>query len=249
MRAEWFSIVVVACGSPDDARTTDGAVADDTPDAPDSVATFPSSDPFDGSALDSSWTRLHPELADIEVTGGKLAIHLTTARLWFADSEAVLVSKRVTGNFKVTSTIRARSASNPAAPPTLAVSLSGLMARDPAGTGAGAENYVFIVAGRDSDGLAVETKSTVDNNSTFEGPDWPSGDAELRLCRVANTFALYKREIGSTTWISAATFVRNLGPTVEAGPNSYALSGPDLRTTWDEVVFAPALSDADCVLD
>ncbi len=41
------------------------------------------------------------------------------------------------------------------------------MARD--GTGSG-ENYVFIVVGNDGNGLSVETKTTVDSVSAWDGP-------------------------------------------------------------------------------
>ena len=36
--------------------------------------------------------------------------------------------------------------------------------------------------------LAVEHKTTTNGESDFGEMPWPSGDAELRLCRVGGTF-------------------------------------------------------------
>jgi len=119
------------------------------------------------------------------------------------------------------------------------------MARAPGG---GAESYVFIVLGQDVDDLSVETKTTVAGVSTFAGPAWPSGDAELRICRVGATFVLLKRDIAGGAFVSAATYERaDLPNDLQVGPFLYAdTAAPDLAATFDEVTFARVGSAADC---
>src|SRR5712692_3695286 len=124
------------------------------------------SDTFDGAALDSSWTVLHPEAVAITVAGSALTLRLTGPAFWFNASQGVLVYKSVTGNFKVTATVHARKASAPTMPPDPPVNLGGLMARNPASS---SENYVFIVAGHDPNSVAVETKNTTDSSSQYSG--------------------------------------------------------------------------------
>ena len=59
------------------------------------------------------------------------------------------------------------------------------MARDPASDDTRMQSYVHIVAGNGPAGvLAVENKTTMNNNSVYEAPEWPSPDAQLRICRV-----------------------------------------------------------------
>lgn len=206
------------------------------------------SDSFDGSMLSSDWLVYRPEVLAINVSGGALSLHLTQQALWYNASRGPLVYKFVTGNFKVTSRVRVRKASNPAANPSNPVHLAGLMARNPQGEMAGAnENYVFVVAGFDENDLSVETKSTVDSVSAYEGPTWPSADAELRLCRIGNSFHLYKRMIGAATFTLAKTYDRpDLPAKLQVGANIYSASAPDLAASFDEVTFAEAASEADC---
>jgi hypothetical protein len=157
----------------------------------------------------------------------------------------------VTGNFKVTSTVRARKSSTPADPPSERIHLGGLMARDAASDGPAGESYVFIVVGQDENDLSVETKTTTGDVSTYTGPPWPSGDAELRVCRVGSQFLLYKRAIGELTWTEAAHFDRpDLPATLQVGPNVYsAAATPDLQVAFDGVVFAEVADAAACAQD
>ena len=209
------------------------------------------SDTFDGSALDSSWTVYNPDLVDVTVVDGSLSLRPNQLILWFQASEGVLVYKLVKGNFKVTSTVHARKVSIPADPPDDYVHLGGLMARSPASDGlAAAEDYVFIVLGNDENDLSVETKITEGSMSTYVGPPWPSGDAELRICRVGATFNLYKRPVGAAVWEEAASFDTNLPDELEVGPNIYsATAAPDLQVGFSEVVFAAVTTEADCTQD
>lgn len=193
-------------------------------------------DPFDGDL--SGWDVLNPERADVRVEGGELVIEPTAMSLWFQASAAVLVSKRVEGDFVVTSHVRARSLSDPTAPPAPPFRLGGLMARDPDGAG---EDYVFIVIGADLNDVSVETKTTDDSVSTYEGPPWPSAEGDLRICRQGSRFVLSIRETSTSAWEQKAAFDRpDLPATLQVGPLAYANADPaDLRVTFDAVDFEP----------
>lgn len=206
------------------------------------------SDSFEGSILSSDWLVYRPEVLGIDVKSGALSLRLTQQALWFNGNRGPLVYKFVSGNFKVTSRVHVRKASNPAANPTTPVHLAGLMARNPQGEIVGAnENYVFIVAGFDEVDLSVETKSTLESVSSYEGPAWASADAELRLCRVGNTFYMYKRMIGAATFTLAKTYDRPDVPAkLQVGMNVYSATTPDLMAGFDEITFADAANEADC---
>jgi len=206
------------------------------------------SDFFDGNTLSPDWMVFRPEVLNIAVANGALSLRLDQQALWFNDNRGPLVYKYVTGNFRVTARVQVRKASNPAESPTNAVHLGGLMARDPQGEMPGAsENYVFVVAGFDEVDLSIETKSTVNSVSTYEGPAWPSSDAQLRLCRLGSKFYLYKRAVGASKYGLAQTYDRpDLPAKLQVGANVYSYTTPDLVAQFDEITFASAATQVDC---
>jgi hypothetical protein len=167
------------------------------------------------------------------------------------DQRGVLVYKLVTGNFKITADVIAAKNSDPSQAPGdgQSVQLGGLMARNGDTI---SQNYVFIVVGEGAEGhLAVETKTTQDNLSKYEGPAWDSGQAELRLCRVTETFNLYKRHIGANqTWTLAESYQRpDLPATLQVGANIYTDSKPDLRVRYENLKIETISSQEDCTTD
>jgi hypothetical protein len=232
----------------------DGGPGQDVGPSPDSGGLASLSDEFNGSSLDPSWNVFNGSGVTISVHDGALYLQPTRALLWYNASEGMQISKMVTGDFKATAVVHARKASDPTMPPDFGEQLGGVMARDPT---APPENYVFVVVGRNPTQVIVETKSTVNSNSMYQGPAWPNGDAELRLCRVGSTFMLYMRAIGDTTWQSAMTFTRpDLPGTLAVGPNAFAynlnVSGggtPDLIVSFDRFAFASVSGMADCTVD
>jgi hypothetical protein len=226
--------------APADSGTARDATSMDGGDLPDGGTTDFArlSDEFEGNSLDPKWSVLHPEVATVAVGSGQLALTMTQQALWFQDGESVLVYQNVTGDFAVEGAVYARSAAIPGSPPNRTVHLGGLMARN---GGTDRENYVFAVVGYDENDLSVETKSTVEGISNFTGPSWPSGDAELRLCRSGSEFRLFKRTIGSATWELAQTFTRtDLPATLQVGAIAYAFMQPDLTVRFDAVRFSAA---------
>ena len=212
------------------------------------------SDEFNGSSLDGSWSIVNGNNFSHSVSGGALHITPTTNTLWWmGDASGALVYKLVTGNFKATIAVRARRASDPTQPvgPT-DYQFGGIIARAPGGA---SQNYVFGVIGDRGPTLQVETKTTTNDTSLVTAEDWPSGDAQLRLCRVGSTFHVLSRPIGGGSWAIAAPFGPpyarpDLPATLQVGPIAYAWTNtPDLRASFDYAHFASVASDADCTTD
>jgi hypothetical protein len=175
---------------------------------------------------------ISPDAVDIDVVDGAVRLTLTRRALWFQNQRGVLVGQPVTGDFtavaRVSATTRAGAPLTPPASHT--VELGGLMARS---EDSARENSVFVVVGTDADGLSVETKSTRDGDSHFDGPDWDAAAADLRLCRSGSIFSAWKRPAGSSDpWSLAAHWDRpDLPTTLRVGPNIYSDGTPDLVVT------------------
>ncbi len=236
--------------------------------SPTGLGSLPQTDPFASATLDPAWSVLNPQLASLTTRSGTLTLEMKAKAIWAGPNEAVHVWKRVTGNFRATATVRARSTSSPELPPRGPVRLGGLMARNPSSPPR--QNYVHIVVGFAPTGLSVETKTTTDNATSYEAPAWPSADAELRICRVGQTFTLLKRPVGGDRWEVGATIERPEMPSeLAVGPNVYAQYGaggppgdggapdaagvdagpdigPDLSVLVGPVVFAAVTTSGDC---
>jgi hypothetical protein len=258
-----------ACGGSSSTKQIDASPAPDsrpgpvidaapgTPDAtpepkgPDAAPISPTSDEFNGSSLNSSWELTRPELLDISVSGGELHLVAKEYSVWFDYEAGAALWKPISGSFKATTSVKARKESDPTQFVGRRFQFGGLLAYNPASNTN--HNYVFVVVG-DRDGyLAVETKSTANNDSDVSGPEWPSGDAELRLCRVGSKFHLYKRAIGATSWTEAISYDRpDLPGTLNVGPFAYAYTrdpAPDLRASFARVSIEPVSSVDDCSVD
>jgi hypothetical protein len=212
------------------------------------------SDEFEGDVLDAAWVVVNGDRFERTLGGGELHLRPTKNTLWFnADATGALLYKLVTGNFKVTTAVKARRASEPSKPvgPT-DYQFGGIMARAPNST---KENYVFVVVGDRGPTIQTETKSTLDGESSVKGDDWPSGDAQLRLCRIGSMVHLYARPYEGGTWKIAAQWGppydrQDLPATLQVGPIAYAWTdAPDLKASFDFVRFAPAATEADCTKD
>ena len=188
---------------------------------------------FDG------WKTINPAFVTIGATQAGLAMTLTHRALWFQASQGVLFYTLIQGDFRASATVATSRTSDSSKTPggDGTVQLAGLMARAEVPQ----ENYVFIVVGSDASGLSVETKTTKDGQSTFAGPDWPSGDADLQLCRVGSTFTLWKRAAGSTDdWTLAKTIERpDLPASLQVCAAIYADSTPDITAIFDGLTIEP----------
>jgi len=193
------------------------------------------------------WSVFNPRAVNVKTENGSLTLTLKSSVLWFMNQHGVLVYKPVSGDFKITADVYTAKSSDPTQPPggDGSVQLGGLMARNENG---GKENYVFIVVGDDGDGLSIETKTTLNSESKYAGPEWDSPDAGLRLCRFGQTFNLYKRHLRTNeAWVLAESFDRpDLPDTLQVGVNIYTNSDPDLQIRYDNITITPISSQSDC---
>ncbi|MCB9519451.1 MAG: hypothetical protein H6700_03465 [Myxococcales bacterium] len=236
-------------GSVDPAAPVVAEAADRSARPADAAQVTAFGDGFDGESLDGRWEIVNGELADIAVGQGELTIRPLRYSVWFHAEAGPGVVTPVTGDFAMTTRVRARSTRTPDRPVASNFQFGGLIARDPASRSASSsENYVFTVVGYRGDYLSAETKSTDDDLSTVDGPPWSSGDAELRLCRVGDDFHLLIREIGATRWTDAITYRRSdLPATLDVGPIAYTYTDDvDLTARFDFVELSPVSSVEDC---
>lgn len=209
-------------------------------------------DDFAGPALDSAWKIVNGNTATIAAADGNLVIQPKQNVVWYHEAQGPLVYKLVTGNFRVTTAARARKASDPAQFPGNDYQFGGLMARSPASDHPGGqEDHVFNVVGYRGEHLSVETKTTKKDKSFVQGPPWPSGDAELRICRVNGRFHLYKRPVGEKQWQVAVSYKRpDLPATLQVGLIAYSYTDAfDLRASFENVAFAAVSTEEDCTKD
>lgn len=232
------ALLLAACGTTPSLLP----VASPTPTPPDRLPSpSPTASPTDTPlpAVLDGYSVLNGAAVDIEDGPEGLTLTLIRRALWFQDQRGVLIWMPVTGNFVITADVATSRASDPSLPPGAdgRVELAGVMAR----ADGIRENYVFIVVGSDADGRSVETKSTTDNASAFDGPAWDSGSASLMLCRNESTFLLAKRPIASDLpWIPATAYERpDLPETLQVGLNIYSDSTPDLQAVFTNFAIRP----------
>jgi hypothetical protein len=199
-------------------------------------------DDFDGDEL-AGWELFNDELATFSVVDGQLMLDARPNTAWVHGQTSILVWKEVSGDFMATASIRAGGLAEPDEPPPPIFRFGGLLAR---GAQDGPENTVHIALGTDDD-PSVETKSTRDGVSTWQGPPWPSAAGEVRICRIGSSFMMYVRETDGP-WVLSNAYARPDMPEVlEVGPMAFNNSPtPDLRVAFDFVHFAAIESQADC---
>lgn len=188
-----------------------------------------------GVAGYEGWKTINGEDVDIGQTESGLAMTLTHRALWLNASKGVLFFTTVRGDFRLSAVVQTQKTSDSSQDPGRdgTIQLAGLMARAPTAP----ENDVFVAAGSDASGLAVETESTTNAVSKVGASGWSSGDAELKLCRIGSTFTLWKRAIDSGDDFSlAATYRRDdLKGEVQVGPNIFSGSAPDITALFDNL--------------
>jgi hypothetical protein len=190
------------------------------------------------------WNMFQADEATLSVADGELHYEPHADTLWFNRTTSSFLWKSIVGDFRVTAIARAESLSSPGSPPVPNFRLGGIMARN---GDSGEENYVFIVIGADNNDLSIETKTTQNGQSEFDGPTWPVNEAELRICRVGAEFRMMARQMGGS-WETRATYQRpDLPSSLQVGPMGYANnSPPDLRVSFDLIEFSRIVSPDDC---
>lgn len=189
---------------------------------------------FDG------WRQIDGRDVDLGATQAGLAMTLLKRALWSGSSQGVLFYTLIDGDFRVSATVSTSKTSDSSQDPggDGSTQLAGLMARLGSSSKA---SFVSITVGADAGGLAVETSSTTDGQATIEAPAWPTGDAELKLCRIGTTFSLWKRTIDSgDDWTLARTVKRpDLGGTLQVGSSIGSDRTPDITAQFGDLEIDP----------
>ncbi|MFD1162984.1 T9SS type A sorting domain-containing protein [Hwangdonia seohaensis] len=208
------------------------------------------SDVFNDSILDESWNLFQTQYyqTPVPMNNGFMEMNLDDVEcnrtcVWWVDMNAGLIYKEITGDFNVVIAVYTKQKNNPTQDIDGWTQLAGLMARDPASTTSGNENYVFNVAGMRFDNPSIELKSTTNNLSSIRAfTDNMSGTAaELRMVREGTFFSLYSRQIGSSTWIFRDAFNRpDLPATLQVGLIAYVFEAypGNLLAQFDYIRFS-----------
>lgn len=219
-------------------------------------------DEFDGSALDSKWTRFDArygwpdKLKAIDVgatTGG--ALHLQPYHgAWVRDLNAPFLFQTVEGDFDVRARVRVRGASSDT--PGGTWSLGGLMGRVPNRLDAAnweprRENWHFITTGvgLDRGRPVTETKGTYNSYSSLKLRPFQSGWVELRLVRVGMALFALARPDGAAEWQLRDRFYRmEPSPVMQVGLIAYTTSddvppGPENAVRENTTVLPDAAVD------
>lgn len=239
--------------TPDGSDVENGENDNDGP-----VNTTEFSDEFDINTL-SDWSLRHEvenspaQYTVLEINRsapGALTIVPTLTPGWFADGDAPLVFKLVSGNFSIETDVLAESSASPGLPPGQNFNSGGLMARNPQQPG-GAENHVMVNLGRQNESLpgfiGSESKSTRDSNSrlTLQAG---SNHGRLILCRVGEIFYTYRQMDNETSWTRIGEISRpDLPDTLQAGMVANGFTGPDLRATFDYIRLHIPVTESQCI--
>ena len=222
------------------------------------VSTTEFSDEFDIDTL-SDWSLRHEvenspaQYTVLEINRsapGALTIVPTLTPGWFADGDAPLVFKLVSGNFSIETDVLAESSASSGLPPGQNFNSGGLMARNPQQPG-GVENHVMVNLGRQNESLpgftGSESKSTRDSNSrlTLQAG---SNHGRLILCRVDTTFYTYRQMDNETSWTRIGEISRpDLPDTLQAGMVANGFTGPDIRATFDYIRLHIPVTESQCI--
>jgi hypothetical protein len=195
-------------------------------------------DEFEGSTLDSKWTRFDTrygwpdKLKRLDVgTSIQGALRLEPFHSgWVRDLNAPFLFQTVEGDFDVRARVRVRGAAGGA--PGGTWSLGGLMARVPNGLDRSKweprrENWHFITTGVGLErGKSVtETKGTYNSYSSLKLRPFSSGWVELRLVRIGMTLFALARADGETRWQLRDRFYRmEPNPYMQVGLIAYTNS-------------------------
>lgn len=188
-------------------------------------------DEFEGDSLAPGWSVLHPELATIQVSGGRLDLTPSVGALpnmWYEGGEGVLVRRLVHGDFTVSTRLTVDDPANPGAPPPPLYRFAGISARDPSSTPAD-EDYVHAAlgVGAPNQPIVSEDKSTLDSVSDWLVYPIASNTGELRITRSGSLFSIYYRLDATSSWQLMRAHDRpDLPPVLEVGMMGYAASSP-----------------------
>lgn len=206
---------------------------------------------FTDDTLSDRWRVTGGDRLEQTFADGWLSLRPTEYSVWFHELRGPALLTEVSGDFRITTRVRARDTAAPMWPVNSFFQFGGLLVRDPAGETGAAENWIFSVVGYRGAYNAIEQKSTVNGLSFVDETRWFGGDAELRICRVGQRFLLLQRAIGASEWSLGMAYEREGFPeSVEIGLAAYSYTEtPSLIAGFDYFDFTPIGVESECWLD
>ncbi len=230
-----------------------GVINDATPGSdsivPNTIAL--ASDLFDGIELDSKWSVLRPEVVDVSVSNGELHTLPNSNSSWIDNAKGNFIYQNIEGNFRITSSMTVRRASNPAKSPQDDYNMGGIVLRTP-GSAEDANNLVGVMLGTAEATFQSFLLSTSDGVTTTSGSASYDDVRSVRVCRIGDSVHLYTIEYGviGAEWELLKTVVRpDLPNIIQAGMATMAAKGtpPDMQVNFEQIQFMAITTAADCV--
>lgn len=194
------------------------------------------SDEFDDGATLSSWSRVRTvegwnadplRVCDINKTRPGVLVMQPYTSTWYRDFIGELLFKAVTGDFVVTSSVRATGI-QAGRPPQSSFSLGSIMLRAPreisrpqAQWRPGGENYVFLSLGHADNGMQYEVKTTVNSDSQLHLSPAAGDSAVIRLARIGDVIVALLQPPGEPWRVMARYSRRDFPETLQVGPVTY----------------------------
>ena len=200
------------------------------------------SDEFDAAGL-AGWSSMSGDVVSgsdrVSVANGVLTITSAQAS-WVRTARAYYLWKRVSGDFTVTTRLRARGTEG--ATPAADWSLAGLLVRRPVADSNRAENWIGWTTGGVGGRQVFERKTTRHSVSILDLLDARTGWLELRIARVGPRFLLLHRYDDGAWRLDWAYWRDDLPRTLQAGldvQSGWNDTHADLVADVDWVRFAP----------
>ncbi len=213
----------------------------------------PLSDEFDSPSSLANWLRINEteqwfadqlEGLDISTSETGRMVLMPYTVVWFNNWRGPLVYKEVTGDFVVTTDIRATGRDGSSVPQTQ-FSLAGLMIRTPrnitpATWTTGGENYIFLSMGHGNNGgsgFQFEVKTTTNSNSTLILSNNIADNALLQIARLGDYVIVLRKESGQPWAVHDRYNRSDMPPTLQVGAVAY--------TNWEKSQdFSPPVHNA-----
>ncbi len=211
------------------------------------------SDEFDAPSSMTNWSRVHEseqwfsdqvEQWDIDTSEPSRMVLMPYTVVWFNDWRGPLIYKQVTGDFVVTTDVRATGRDGSSVPQTQ-FSLAGLMIRaprniTPATWTTGGENYIFLSMGHGNNGgtgFQFEVKNTINSNSTLILSNNVADNALLQIARLGDYVIVLRKESGQPWAIHNRYNRSDMPATLQVGAVAY--------TNWEKAQdFTPIVHNA-----
>lgn len=191
---------------------------------------------------------LNPDQCNYYVDNGSLIMEPSPNTVWYNGNSAFQLGQPISGDFAITSYISATQLDGSPVGPEDAFAVAGLLVRDP--DSATPNTYHCGFGNGGSDVPEFEYKSTVSGSSTLQFSDHPSGEGEVRICRVGTTIQSLLRNDEGEWEVMDSRERADLPEVLECGPIAYSdTNNPNFRGRCDYMKVKTVYTLEDCLTD